>query len=442
MFVVAISIVLVGSALCGAAQAMGQLIAFRAIQGVGAGGLLPLSQAAIADLFSPRERGRYQGYIGSMWATAAVAGPLLGGTLTDAASWRWIFFINLPLGAIALVVVLRTMRAPSTVRAHTIDYLGAAVLSVAITCLLLACTWGGTTYPWDSAQVLVTGLGGLVLAVVFVAIERRVAEPLLPLALFRDRVFSVSTAGGFVVGAIIFAVSIYVPVFSQGVQEISATSSGVVLIPFSLGWVAAATVTGQLISRTGRYRPFPIVGSVFILGGLTLLTLLGEGSPPVAVAGILVITGIGMGMTFQPYIIATQNAVEVANLGIATATIQFFRSMGGSLAVAALGTLLANRLATELQARLGAAGAARVDTDRLLGGSASVPGGLTTGVQAALADALHSVFLAAVPLGLVALLLAVALPELPLRTWSGRDAGAGDGAGAGDSASAERAAAA
>jgi EmrB/QacA subfamily drug resistance transporter len=424
MFVVSISIFLLGSALCGAAQSMGQLIAFRALQGVGAGGLLPLAQAAIADLFSPRERGRYQGYIGSMWATAAVAGPLLGGTLTDAASWRWIFFINLPLGAIALVVVLRTMRAPAVAREHTIDYLGAAVLSVAITSLLLACTWGGTTYPWDSPQVLVTGLGGLLLAVVFVAIERRVAEPLLPLTLFRDRIFSVSTAGGFVVGAIIFAVSIYVPVFSQGVQEISATSSGVVLIPFSLGWVAAATITGQLISRTGRYRPFPIVGSVFILGGLGLLALLGEGSPPVAVAGILVVTGIGMGMTFQPYIIATQNAVEVSNLGIATATIQFFRSMGGSLAVAALGTLLANRLATELQVRLGAAGAARVDTDRLLGGGASVPGGLSDGVRAALSDALHSVFLASVPLGIVALLLALTLPEIPLRTWSGRDKGA------------------
>jgi EmrB/QacA subfamily drug resistance transporter len=436
MFVVSISIFLLGSALCGAAQSMGQLIAFRALQGVGAGGLLPLAQAAIADLFSPRERGRYQGYIGSMWATAAIAGPLLGGTLTDAASWRWIFFINLPLGAIALIVVLRTMRAPAQVREHTIDYLGAAVLSVAITSLLLACTWGGTTYPWGSPEVLVTGIGGLVLAVVFVAIERRVAEPLLPLSLFRERIFSVSTAGGFVVGAVIFAVSIYVPVFSQGVQEISATSSGVVLIPFSLGWVAAATASGQLISRTGRYRAFPIAGSVFILGGLTLLTLLGEGSPPAAVAGILVITGIGMGMTFQPYIIATQNAVEVSNLGIATATIQFFRSMGGSLAVAALGTLLANRLATELVARLGQARAARVDTDRLLGG-ANVPGGLSGGVQAALADALHTVFLAAVPLGVMALLLAVALPEIPLRTWSGRDADAA----AEDAGAAERQAA-
>jgi EmrB/QacA subfamily drug resistance transporter len=417
MFVVSISIFLLGSLLCGLAQSMGQLIAFRALQGVGAGGLLPLAQAAIADLFSPRERGRYQGYIGSMWATAAVAGPLVGGTLTDAASWRWIFFINLPLGAIALVVVVRTMVAPAQVREHRVDWLGAGVLSVAITCLLLACTWGGTTYPWGSPEVLVTGVGGLVLAVVFVAIERRVAEPLVPLTLFRERIFSVSTAGGFVIGAIIFAVSIYVPVFSQGVQEISATSSGVVLIPFSLGWVAAATVTGQLISRTGRYRLFPIAGSVFILTGLVLLALLRLGSPPVAVAVILVVTGIGMGMTFQPYIIATQNAVAVSNLGIATATIQFFRSMGGSLAVAALGTLLANRLATNLQEQLGA-GAARVDTDRLLGGGASVPAGLGDGVRQALADALHDVFLASVPLGIVALLLALALREVPLRTWS------------------------
>jgi EmrB/QacA subfamily drug resistance transporter len=421
MFLVSISIFLVGSALCGAAQSMGQLIAFRALQGVGAGGLLPLAQAAIADLFSPRDRGRYQGYIGAMWATAAVAGPLLGGSLTDAASWRWIFFINLPLGAIAMAVVIRTMRAPAEVRPHKVDWLGALLLSVAIACLLMACTWGGTTYPWGSVEVLGTAIAGAVLVAAFLAIERRVVEPLLPLDLFRERIFAVSAVGGLVVGAILFAVSIYVPVFSQGVQRVSATSSGVILIPFSLGWVAAATTTGQLISRTGRYRPFPIIGSVFILVGLSLLALLDEGSSPGWVAAILVVTGFGMGMTFQPYIIATQNAVEAANLGIATATIQFFRSMGGSLAVAALGTLLANRLATALQAELGAR-AGRVDTDRLLGGGASVPGGLSGGVQAALADALHSVFLATVPLGVLALVLALALQERPLRTWSGNDA--------------------
>jgi EmrB/QacA subfamily drug resistance transporter len=417
MFVVSILIFLLGSALCGAAQTMGQLVAFRALQGVGAGGLLPLAQAAIADLFSPRERGRYQGYIGSMWATAAVAGPLLGGSLTDAASWRWIFFINLPLGAVALAVVLRTMHAPAEVRQHRIDYAGAAVLSVAITCLLLACTWGGTTYPWGSAEVLGTGLGGLALLAVFVAIERRVEEPLLPLRLFRSSIFTVSALGGLAVGAILFAVSIYVPVFSQGVQQISATSSGVILIPFSLGWVVAATLTGQLISRTGRYRIFPIAGGVLILAGLTLLAVLDRSWPPASVSAILVVIGLGMGMTFQPYVIATQNAVEPANLGIATATIQFFRSMGGSLAVAALGTLLANRLATNLQEQLGA-GAARVDTDRLLGGGASVPAGLGDGVRQALADALHDVFLASVPLGIVALVLALALREVPLRTWS------------------------
>ena len=418
MFVVAISIFLVGSALCGAAQSMGQLIAFRAIQGVGAGGLLPLSQAAIADLFSPRERGRYQGYIGSMWATAAVAGPLLGGTLTDAASWRWIFFINLPLGAIALVVVLRTMRAPARSARTRIDYLGAAVLSVAITCLLLACTWGGTTYPWDSAEVLVTGLGGLVLAVVFVAIERRVGAAAPARALPRPHLLRVDRGRLRRRRDHLRRLDLR-PGLLPGRAEISATSSGVVLIPFSLGWVAAATVTGQLISRTGRYRPFPIVGSVFILGGLALLTLLGEGSPPVAVAG-------------HPRHHRHRHGDDVpavhhrhAERGRGVEP----RDRDGDDPVLpldgrqprgrALGTLLANRLATELQARLGAAGAARVDTDRLLGGSASVPGGLSAGVQAALADALHSVFLAAVPLGIVALLLAVALPELPLRTWSG-----------------------
>jgi EmrB/QacA subfamily drug resistance transporter len=415
LFVVAISTFMIGSALCGAAQSMGELIAFRALQGLGAGGLLPLSQAAIADLFSPRERGRYQGYVGAMWATAAVAGPLLGGTLTDAASWRWIFLINLPLGAIALGVVVRTMRVRSAVREHRIDYAGAIVLSAAIAALLLACVWGGTTYPWGSAQVLGVGALGLALLAVFLAIERRVAEPLLPLALFGQRTFAVSSAATFVIGAVLFGVTIYAPVYVQGVIGASATNAGVVLIPLSFGWVAASMTSGQVIARTGRYRWFPVVGSALVLAGAALLTTLGTGSSQLVASAFLLLIGLGMGTMFQTYVIATQNSVDVSRLGVATAALQFFRSMGGSVAVAALGTLLANRLAVELPAQLGAA-APRVDSQRLLQGGANVPGALLEGTRAALAASLHWTFIAVVPLAAAGLALAFWLPERPLRT--------------------------
>src|SRR5690349_10718665 len=250
LFVVSISIFLVGSALCGTSQSMGELIAFRALQGVGAGGLIPLAQPAIADLFSPRERGKYQGYVGSMWATAAVAGPLLGGTLTDAASWRWIFFINLPLGAFALVVVMRTMSSGGPRREHTIDYLGAALLTLGVSCILLACAWGGTTYPWDSWQVIGAALVGVLGTLAFLAVERRAKEPLLPLGLFRMRTFAVSTAAALGIGAVLFGITIYMPVYMQGVLQASATSSGVVLIPLSFGWVVASFISGQLITKT------------------------------------------------------------------------------------------------------------------------------------------------------------------------------------------------
>jgi EmrB/QacA subfamily drug resistance transporter len=415
LFVVAISVFIAGSALCGVAQSMGELIAFRALQGIGAGGLLPLSQAAIADLFSPRERGRYQGYIGAVWATAAVAGPLLGGTLTDAASWRWIFFINLPLGAIALVVVVRTMRVRTQIREHSIDFAGAIVLSVAITGLLLACVWGGTTYAWGSSQVLGAAAVGVVLLAVFLALERRVAEPLLPLDLFRLRTFAISAGATLVIGAVLFGVTIYAPVYIQGVIGASATNAGVVLIPLSFGWVVAAFASGQLVARTGRYRVFPVVGSVLVLGGTALLTTLDTGSSQLTASAFLLLIGVGMGLMFQIYVIATQNAVDVSRLGVATAALQFFRSMGGSLAVAALGTLLANRLATELPAKLGAA-AGRVDTDRLLQGSTHVPPALLEGTRAALAASLHWAFVALVPIAAIGVALAWLLPERPLRT--------------------------
>jgi EmrB/QacA subfamily drug resistance transporter len=415
LFVVAISIFITGSALCGVAQSMAELIAFRALQGLGAGGLLPLSQAAIADLFSPRERGRYQGYIGAMWATAAVAGPLLGGTLTDAASWRWIFFINLPLGAIALAVVLRTMRVRTAVRQHSIDWAGAVVLSVSITGLLLACVWGGTTYAWGSWQVVGAAVGGVVLLVVFVLLERRVVEPLLPLDLFRERIFAISASASLVIGAVLFGVTIYAPVYVQGVIGGSATNAGVVLIPLSFGWVIAGFVAGQLVSRTGRYRVFPILGSLSVLAGTALMATLDVRSSQLTASAFLLLIGVGMGLSFQNYVIATQNSVDTSRLGVASAALQFCRSMGGSLAVAALGTLLANRLASELSSRLGAA-AARVDTDRLLQGSGGVPSALLDGTRAALAASLHWAFVAVIPLAVVGVVLAVLLPERPLRT--------------------------
>ena len=395
LFVWAISIFVIGSVLCALAQSMGQLIAFRAIQGTGAGGLLPLAQAAIADLFPPRERGRYQGFVGSMWATAAVAGPLLGGTLADAATWRWIFWINIPLGLLALVVVLRTMRAPHSRREHTIDYLGATLLSAGIVGVLLVSVWPAA------------GAAGAAALVAFVFVERRAVEPILPLSLFANRVFAVAVAAGFVIGALLFVVTIYVPVFVVGVLDASATSAGIVLIPLSLGWVVVSVAAGQVIARTGRYRLFPIVGGVLIVGGMWLLSRLGAGSSEAFAAGALVVLGVGMGISYPIYVVATQNAVATSDLGVATSSLLFLRTMGGSLAVAGMGAVLTYRLDAEL-----ADSGTRVDTGRLLAGD--VP----PDVEGALAASLHTVFLVSLPIALIALALAVALPIRPLRATS------------------------
>jgi EmrB/QacA subfamily drug resistance transporter len=400
LFVVSISIFLIGSALCGTAQSMGELIAFRALQGVGAGGLIPLSQAAIADLFSPRERGRYQGYVGSMWAAASVAGPLLGGTLTDAASWRWIFYINLPLGLFALVVVMKTMRGVESHREHTIDYLGAALLTVGVTCILLACAWGGTTYPWGSAEVIGAAVIGVASVLAFGWVERRAVEPLVPLRLFRTRTFAVSSLAALGIGAVLFGITIYVPVYMQGVLHASATSSGVVLIPLTLGWVVASFISGQLVTKTGRYKIYPLLGSTLVLIGCILLTLLGADSSRAVASGYLVVIGVGMGVMFQTFVIAVQNAVSMNELGVATAGIQFFRSMGGSLAVAGLGALLTSQLGTG------------IDANRLTSGAGHVP----EAARIALSDATHAVFVAIVPLAAAVLVLSFLLPEIPLRT--------------------------
>jgi EmrB/QacA subfamily drug resistance transporter len=418
MFVLAISIFLVGSALCGAAQSLNQLIAFRAIQGLGAGGLMPLVQTVVGDLYSPRERGRYQGYMSAVWAVAAIAGPLVGGVFTDHVSWRWIFFVNLPLGAVALLGVLTQMKAPFARREHRIDYAGAGLLAGAIVCALLVAEWGGSTYVWGSAPIVALGATAAVLIAAFALVERQAAEPVIPLVIFRSRVVVVADAALFLLGGILFVTLIYVTLFIQGVLGASATRSGVLLIPLNFVWISASIFAGLLVARHGRYKLFPVAGAATVTVGLWLLTRLDAGSSELEVVAATAVIGLGMGLGMQVYVTAIQNAVEPAVLGAATASNMLARSVGATIALAAYGTVLTTRLADELVRHLGAA-SSRVDPARLLqspGAAGRLPPRLVEGVQLALSHSLHTVFLATLPLGVVTFVLTLFLKEVPLRT--------------------------
>ncbi|MFA5890383.1 MAG: MDR family MFS transporter [Actinomycetota bacterium] len=416
-FIIAISVFLTGSALSGFSQSMTQLIAFRAIQGLGAGGIFALAQATIGDLFSPRERGRYQGYTGALFAAASVIGPLAGGALTDHASWRWIFYVNLPIGAIALAVVTTSMHLPFHRREHKIDYAGAGVLAAAVTSLLLVAVWGGSTYPWGSPQIRVAAALGIALAGVFIAIELRASEPILPLRLFRNSIVVAGSAASLLVGAGMFGVTIYVVVFVQRVIGSSATNSGVVLIPLMLGMVVSSVATGQMVSRTGRYKVFPILGSAVTFVGFWLLTRMDIATTNAVATRNMVVVGVGIGLMFQTYVLAVQNAVDRADLGIATATTQFFRSIGATFGVAVLGTVLNQRLVSEITTRLGPAGRV-MDVRGLLKSARTVDLSpqAAEALRGALAASLHSVFMVALPIVAAALIPALLLKEIPLRT--------------------------
>ena len=310
---------------------------------------------------------------------------------------------------------MRTMPTQTQIREHRIDYLGAALLSGAITAILLATVWGGTSYPWGSWEVIGTGAAGVGLALAFGLVERHVQEPLLPLELFRNRIVSVSCAAGLVIGALLFAVTIYAPVYMQDVLGSSATNSGALLIPLSAGWVVASIIVGQLIARTGRYRVFPIIGSTLVLFGVVLLTLLDTSSTLATVSAYLVLVGVGMGTMFQVYVIAAQNAVDPSQIGVTTGQINFFRSMGGSFAVAGLGALLTARLGVELVKQLGNVGK-RIDPNNVVqSGAGHLPPRIADGVNTALSNSLHSVWLVCLPIAALGLALAFMLEERPLR---------------------------
>ena len=417
LFLVAITIFLIGSALSGLAHSMTQLIAFRGLQGLGAGGMLPLALATIGDLFSARERGRYAGYTGAVFASASIIGPLLGGYLTDSVSWRWIFYINLPLGALALLVIGTRMQLPFQRREHRVDYLGAAILSAAVLCLLFVAVWGGTTYPWASPEVIGLAVAGAALLVVFVWAERRASEPVIPLQLFRDSIFNVTSMTALLLAVAIFGAIVYIPLFMQKVTGASATNSGIVLMPLMLGWVVTSVTAGQLVSRTGRYKIYPIIGSVIMSFGFYLLTRLNASSSSGTAVRDMVIIGMGMGFVFQVYLVAMQNSVRADQMGISTATVQFFRSIGATFGVAAFGTLLFARLGSELAHRLGPA-ARHVDVQAIVNAPGRLPPAIGHDLRLSLATSLHVVFVATLGVAVVASLFSLILKERPLRTTS------------------------
>jgi EmrB/QacA subfamily drug resistance transporter len=432
LFLVAIGVFLVGSALSGLSQSMTQLIVFRGIQGLGAGGVVPIAQAIIGEIFSPRERFRYQGYSGAVFASSSIIGPLLGGYLTDTLSWRAIFYINLPLGALALFVIGTTMHLPVERREHPVDIIGSVLLMATVTPLLLVTVWAGSAAPTDWPTMAGLILAGLVAAGIFVAVELRADDPILPLRLFGNSIFVVANGAALLIGAARLGVTIYLPVFMQGVIGASATHSGAVLIPLLISWTVASVTAGQIITRTGHYRIWPISGSLTCLAGFGLLSRLDVHATPRDAVVSMVVIGLGMGQMFQTYVVATQNAVPRSELGIATASIQFFRTIGATFGTAMFGSLLTWRLTAELAERLGGS-AHDISSSALLAGTiglTDLPPQTVQAVRLALGASLHTAFLMGLPLMGLALVAALALKELPLRTTSYvQEAGDGDSIG-------------
>lgn len=417
VFLSSIVLFLIGSALSGMAQDMGQLIGFRAVQGLGAGGLMVGVMAIIGDLIPPRERGKYQGMMAGVMAVAMIGGPLVGGSITDHLGWRWSFYINLPLGAIALVMVTAVLHLPKKRSQTRIDYAGAALLTLGITSLVLITTWGGTEYDWLSGQIIGLGALGVVALALFVVVERKVGEPVLPLHIFRNGNFALVTLIGFLVGFVMFGSMTFLPLFQQTVQGASATNSGLLLLPMLLAMMAVSLFAGRVTTRTGKYKIFVVVGGGLITAGLALLSLMDTGTTRFTSGLYMAVLGAGMGFLMQTTMLIAQNSVEMKDLGVGSSSATLFRTIGGSFGVAIFGAIFTHQVQTTMAERIGAAGAkmtgggAQMDPK----GLAKLPPAIKDAYDHAVATGTHHVFLWGAVISIVGFAAAWFLKEVPLR---------------------------